>query len=171
MLSLANPSSANSEDSQGWTPVHLACASGDSEIFHSQQVSRQNNNRSYTGFEGGLHKILWGRSYDGDNERATAIGILEILLQHYPNFDGPQNQTGWSHCPTALHCAANSGWLSHARALVEAGAQVYTGPGCSPICWAKHPIGGDQAVTLFLKDMLGERGLAMVKEDHGLHPD
>jgi len=104
-------------------------------------------------------------SYLDDNERATAMGILEILLQHAPDID---TRLGFyrSLFPTPLHCAVNSGWLSHAKALVGAGASVYTGPDCSPLCWAKGGSGSSDPVALYLREKLGERGLAMIEDDH-----
>jgi len=87
------------------------------------------------------------------------MGILEILMEHRPSL-------GSSSFPTPLHCAANSGWLSHARSLVNAGAPVYTGPDCSPLCWAKGGCGGDLPVARFLREQLGELGLAMIEADH-----
>jgi hypothetical protein len=108
---------------------------------------------------------VWYSSSD-DNERATAIGILDILLKHNPNLDGRQFSRRGSQFPTPLHCAASSGWLSHAQALVEAGAPVYTGPTCSPLCWAKGGSGGSEPVAIYLREKLGECGLAMIKADH-----
>jgi len=68
--------------------------------------------------------------------------------------------------PTPLHCAANSGWLSHARALFEAGAPVYTWPGCSPLCWVHGGSAGHNRVVEYLRDLLGDVGLALIDEDH-----
>ena len=92
--------------------------------------------------------------------------ILEILLEHQPDLGGGELGIHHSRFPTPLHCAANSGWLSHARALVGAGALVYTGPHCSPICWADGGSGGNQPVAVFLREILGEGGLAMIEDDH-----
>lgn len=87
------------------------------------------------------------------------MGILEILLQHRPSLGSRQ-------FPTPLHCAASSGWLSHVRALVEAGAPVYTGPDCSPLCWAKDGCGGNLRATQFLREQLGGVGLTMIEAVH-----
>lgn len=95
------------------------------------------------------------------NERATSLGILEILLEHKPDL----NIRALGFC-TPLHCVANSGWLNHAKALVEAGAPVYTGPTCSPLCWVEGGSGGNSDAALYLRQMLGDRGLAMIEDDH-----
>jgi Heterokaryon incompatibility protein (HET) len=94
------------------------------------------------------------------------MGILDILLKHNPNLDGRQFSSRGTQFPTPLHCAASSGWLNHAKALVEADAPVYTGPTCSPLCWAKGGSGGSGPVAIYLREKLGERGLAMIKADH-----
>ena len=157
---LANRSSVRCKDDKGWTPVHLACASADSLIFTSHQVSRQpipswSSSKFYR--PPPPRPQLYG--HQDDNERANAMGILEILLQHRPSL-------GSTQFPTPLHCAASSGWLSHVRALFEAGALVYTGPECSPLCWAKDGCGGNLPATQFLREQLGEVGLAMIEADH-----
>lgn len=95
------------------------------------------------------------------------MGILTILLQYTPDLNAVRLRRGEnSYFPTPLHCAASSGWLSHAQTLVEAGALVYTGPDCSPICWAKGGSGGKEPVTLFLRERLGDQGWAMITADH-----
>jgi len=160
--SLVNSSSVNREDSKGWTPVHLACASENSRIFYSHQVHKKNREGLYPTFEAGREKPPRGISYSiwDDNEPTNALGILEILLPH--SLVGIRR----SRFPTPLHCAANSGWLSHAQALVEAGSPVYTGPDCSPLCWAEGGSGGDHPVAVYLREILGERGLSMIEADH-----
>ena len=94
------------------------------------------------------------------------MGILNILLEHNPDLGGQKFSNHTFRFPTPLHCAASSGWLSHAQALVEAGAPVYTGPNCSPLCWAKGGSGGSEPVAVYLREKLGGRGLAMIKADH-----
>jgi len=79
------------------------------------------------------------------------MGTLEMLLQHRPSLGG-------TLFPTPLHCVVSSGWLSHVRALIEARALVYTGPECSPLCWAKNGCGGNLPATQFLRKQLGEVG-------------
>ncbi|KAK4167805.1 heterokaryon incompatibility protein-domain-containing protein [Cladorrhinum sp. PSN259] len=156
----ANADTVNQKDSQGWTPVHLACSSSNSPIFYSHQVL-QRTVPCELSLSPSRRKPPRGQMYSDfdDNERATAMGLLKILMQHRPRLSS-------SHFPTPLHCAANSGWLSHARALVDAGAPVYTGPDCSPLCWAEGGPNGDLPVPLFLREKLGDLGCAMIEADH-----
>lgn len=46
---------------------------------------------------------------------------------------------------------------------------MYTGPDCSPLCWAEGGSGSSDPVALYLREKLGERGLAMIKDDHTRH--
>lgn len=80
-------------------------------IFHSHQVSRRRSMRGLSASGLGQDKPRRGAiySYLDDNERATAMGILEILLQHAPNLDHTRLGFYRSLFPTPLHCAANSG--------------------------------------------------------------
>lgn len=160
---LASPSSVNREDNQGWAPVHLACAAESSFIFLSHQISRRRSEQ-FLSPSGKLPREV--HYYSEDEENAAAMRILEILLEHQPDLGGSELSVHHSRFPTPLHCAANSGWLSHARALVGAGALVYTGPHCSPLCWADGGSGGNQPVAVFLREILSEGGLAMIEDDH-----
>ncbi|KAK3386525.1 heterokaryon incompatibility protein-domain-containing protein [Podospora didyma] len=165
-MSLADPVSVNEKDDQGWTPVHLACAAVNSQIFYSHQALRRSSSVSWGSREDRYsslkkpprhyHYGLGGELYDA--ERTTAMGILEVLLRHTPHF-------GYDF-PTPLHCAANSGWFSHAQALVEAGAHVYTGPICSPLCWVEGGASGNSRVAEYLRELLGQEGLSMIESDH-----
>ena len=133
-----------------------------------QQTTGRDKSFSNRGLSRGPYRERYYDSED-DNERASAMGILEILLKFKPNLKQARSlnlslSKDRSHrFPTALHCAASSGWLSHARALVEAGAPVYTGPGCSPLCWVADK---KLAVASFLRELLGDHGLAMIEQDH-----
>lgn len=97
----------------------------------------------------------------GEDERITSLAILEILLQHGADV----NVRAQDFC-TPLHCAANSGWLSHAHTLVQAGANVYTGPRCSPLCWTKSGSGSSHLVAIYLRVELGDAGLTRIEQDH-----
>lgn len=139
------------QDDQGWTPVHLVCARSGSLLVFSHQVSRR-------GLAGG--RLPYRSKYD-NNERLEAFVVLRILLQHRPNL----GIRARGFC-TPLHCAADSGWYSHANALIRAGAPVYTGPKCSPLCWAAGGSGGNYPVAILLREELGEHGLSMIEADH-----
>ncbi len=108
---LADSSSVNREDDQGWTPVHLACAAESSSIFLSHQISR----RRFEQFLSPSGKLPWAVYYHGGDkeENAATMRILEIPLEHQPNLGGSELSGHHSRFPTPLHCAANSGWLSH----------------------------------------------------------
>jgi hypothetical protein len=41
-----------------------------------------------------------------------------------------------------------------------------TGPRCSPLCWTDGGSGGDQPVAVYLREILGEGGLATIEDDH-----
>jgi hypothetical protein len=88
------------------------------------------------------------------------MGILEILLKN----GADPNTVAKGFC-TPMHCAANSGWTSHAIALIDAGAEVYTGPECSPLCWAKDGSGSNHPVARLLREKLGPEGMKLI-EDH-----
>lgn len=153
------------KDQQGWTPLHLACASEGGMLFSSHQISRRgysknsydSGKKSYKSWEWGPKRVC----NSNENERVASMGILEILLKHGANV----HMRALRFC-TPLHCAADSGWLSHALALVKAGARVYTGPECSPLCWAKGGSAGSHPVARYLRVELGDRGLTMIEQDH-----
>ena len=89
------------------------------------------------------------------------MGVLEILLVH-----GADPDTVAKGFCTPLHCPAISGWTRHAIALIEAGAEVYTGPQCSPLCWAKDGSGSNHPVVRLLREKLGPEGMKLIEEDH-----
>lgn len=43
---------------------------------------------------------------------------------------------------------------------------MYTGPQCSPLCWAAGGSGGNYSVAILLREELGEHGLSMIEADH-----
>jgi hypothetical protein len=112
----------NREDNQGWTPVHLACAAESSFIFLSHQISRRRSEQILSP-SGKLPRAVHYYSAD-EEEKAAARRILEIMLEHQPDLGGSDSSVHRSRFPTPLHCAANSGWPSHARVLVGTGALV-----------------------------------------------
>lgn len=134
-------------------------------LFGSHQIS----GRGYSRFSSGGKRYVareWGpnraTSYLLDkDERVDSLEILRILLRKRANV----HSRALGFC-TPLHCAANSGWLSHALALVRAGARVYTGPECSPLCWVKGGSGGDNLVARYLRGELGDPGLTLIEQDH-----
>jgi hypothetical protein len=67
---------------------------------------------------------------------------------------------------TPLYCAANSGWLSHTVALVKAGAKVYTGSRCSPLCWTKGGSASSHPVARYLRVEIGDVGLTKIEQYH-----
>lgn len=158
----------NAKDNEGWTALHLACTSEDSMLFSSHQIM----NRGLSMFSGfGLpryNRYKWGpqrtHSMFGDsNEEVCSLGVVGVLLAHGAD---PNASTGSGGFATPLHCAANSGWTQVVRALVEAGAKVYTGPECSPLCWAMDGPGSDHPSAVFLRERLGPSGMAKIEEDH-----
>jgi ankyrin repeat protein len=187
--SLLQGSSAiiNSVDEQGWTPLHLACAAETSMLFVNQQIDHRGRNSRKEGVRAYLLQHLgrsprlkqdpsssrkqynaheWGpkRIREGDSERVASMKVLQILLGHGA-LGNLVNIRAHGFC-TPLHCAANSGWLSHAVALVQAGANVYTGPESSPLCWAKDGSDSMHPVAIYLRIELGDQGLTNVEQDH-----
>ena len=138
-------------------------------LFSSHQVSR----RGYSKFSSGsatkpyrsrewAPNRLTSSGFSGDdNERVASMRILDVLLANGPDV----HACALGFC-TPLHCAANSGWLSHAIALVNVGARVYTGPECSPLCWVKDGSSGSHPLARYLRVELGDRGLTMIEQDH-----
>jgi hypothetical protein len=162
--SLARMGTINSLDSSGWSPLHLACTSEESHLFDIHQI----NARGLTRFDSGkkYNRFAWGptrkhSSISDNSERTQSMGILEILLEN----GASPNAKAKNFC-TPLHCAANSGWASHAIALIDTGAEVYTGPKCSPLCWVKGGSGSSHPVARLLRDKLGPEGMKLIDEDH-----
>jgi ankyrin repeat protein len=89
------------------------------------------------------------------------MAAVEILLSK----GADPNMKGIDHA-TPLHCAASSGWTKVAKALLVAGADVYTGPTCSPICWAIDGSGGKHPTTVLLRERLGSDGWQKIADDH-----
>ncbi len=129
---------------------------------YSKQPSYINNanTRAYAALEWGPKRMKSTFSSE-DNERAASMRVLEILLQHKVDL----HERAQGFC-TPLHCAANSGWLSHVLALIKAGAKVYTGPQCSPLCWVQGGSGGTHPVARYLRVELSDWGLTMIEQDH-----
>ena len=101
------------------------------------------------------------RSFIDSNEQAISAAAVELLLAA-----GADCTIKSHHCFTAMHCAANSGWLKVVKLLVEAGAPVYTGPECSPLCWADSLGLEDPGVRAYLQEKLGPDGMQKIMDDH-----
>ncbi|KAF2824306.1 HET-domain-containing protein [Ophiobolus disseminans] len=137
-------------------------------LFGSHQISGRGysrfsfgswNDKRYNAREWGPNRVT--RLNSDDEEKAASLTILKILLRR--GADVHRQALGFC---TPLHCAADSGWLGHALALVRAGAKVYTGPKCSPLCWVKGGSGGNELVARYLRVELGDCGLTMIEQDH-----
>jgi hypothetical protein len=56
---------------------------------------------------------------------------------------------------TPLHCAASSGWVDHADALLYFGAPLYTEEECAPVCWTTHSGTDYRLVLEYFQKRLG----------------
>ena len=137
-------------------------------VFSSYQIS----NRGLSIFSGfgypRYNRYKWGpqrvhSSFGDSNEETQSLGVVSVLLAHGAD---PNASTGSGGFATPLHCAANSGWTLVVKALVEAGARVYTGPECSPLCWAQDGSGSSHPSAVFLRERLGPIGMKKIEEDH-----
>ena len=156
-------------DNHGYTPLHLVCSSQESMLFDLRQIKdrhldQYNILRDYSGLL--RLRRAWGpdrhRSYmSDDTEENTSAAAVELLLAA-----GATATIKAKGVYTPMHCAANSDWLQVVKLLVVAGAPVYTGPACSPVCWASSTFPSQDRVSSFWKEKLGPQGAQRIAEHH-----